>query len=296
MAHFDDVIFPTDVTIGASSGGPDASTDVIITDSGFRKANQRWNQRLHRLNLKYGIRSASDVHDILEINQALNGRLDSGLARDWSDWNSTDGNMKPSATFTSTDQPLVDNAGNTTGNGSTLLFRMRKVYTQGGATHNRRVFKPQNGTVLIAIDGVTKTEGSGNDYTIDYGTGEVTFTVASTPGDALDVTWGGAFYIPVAFEDDFFPQSIDFNDIRSIPNIPLIEVKFKLTLNINISPPFANLALSTTAPVGPLVTFKMAPGAADLALTTTAFAMQINTTVPTADLTLTTTAPSRTEI
>ncbi len=288
MAHFDDVIFPTSVTVGASSGGPSASTDVIRTDSGFRKSNQRWNQRLHRLNLKYGIRSASDVHDILEIFNALNGRADSGLARDWSDWNSTDGNMKPLATFTATDQPLVDNAGAILGNGSTTLYTMRKAYVQGSATHNRRVFKPQNGTILIAVNSVTQTEIT--DYTIDYGEGEVTFVVA--PGNALTVTWGGAFYIPVAFEDDFFPQNIDFNDIRSIPDIPLMEVKFILSQNIGIQPPGDNLALSTTAPAGPLVTFNAAPGAADLALTTTAFPMQINTGVPAADLALTTSAPT----
>ena len=230
MAHFDDIILPLSLSFGTTTG-PQTSTDISFTDSGFRKANQRWSQHLRRFNLRYGVRSPADVYTLLKLFEAVDGPANSFLLRDSNDWNTTDGRMGKASDadfITATDQPLQNTVTDgIVSDGTTSTFQMRKDYTVGSSTHNRTIKKPQNGTVVIAVDGITFEEGGSPDgYTIDYGTGIVTF--ASPPGadvspTAVLMTWGGAFYVPVSFERDEFIQSLDTFDASSVPDIRLIE-------------------------------------------------------------------------
>ena len=221
MTQFDDVILPLTISIGSSTGGPLTSTDVLRTDSGFRKANQRWDQRLHRLNLKYGVRTDNDIAVIIRIFNAMAGPANSFLARDWADWNTTAGSMADSSQITASDQPMQNTVtGGILGDGSTTTFTARKDYTEGSATHKRRIYKPQNDSnIVVEVDGVEVFEGG--DFTVDYSDGTFTFSVA--PGASETVTWGGGFYIPVAFVSDDLLQMLDLPDIRSLPDILLLE-------------------------------------------------------------------------
>lgn len=229
MAHYDNVVLPLSLSFGTSTG-PKTSTDVSFTDSGFRKANRRWSQHLRRFNLRYAVRSPQDIYTILKLYEAVDGPANTFLTRDWNDWNTTDGRMEKGgdANTTATDQPLQNTV--TEGivaDGTTSTFQMVKDYTVGGATHRRTIKKPQSGTIKVAVDGIVFEEGGSPDgFTVDYSTGIITF--ASPPGadvspQDLAVTWGGAFYVPVAFESDEFIQSLDTHDASSVPDIRLIE-------------------------------------------------------------------------
>jgi uncharacterized protein (TIGR02217 family) len=229
MAHYDNVILPLSLSFGTTTG-PKTSTDVSFTDSGFRKANRRWSQHLRRFNLRYAVRSPEDVYTLLKLFEAVDGPANSFLLRDWNDWNTTDGRMGDQGAdfITATDQPLQNTVtAGIVGDGTTFTFQMRKDYTVGGATHSRTIKKPQSGTIKVAVDGVVFEEGGSPDgYSVDYATGVVTF--ASAPGavgspTGVPVTWGGAFYVPVAFEGDEFIQSLDTHDASSVPDIRLIE-------------------------------------------------------------------------
>jgi hypothetical protein len=59
------------------------------------------------------------------------------------------------------------------------------------------------GTVLLADEGVLKTEGA--DYTIDYSTGRV--AILFPPEGTL--TWGGEFDVPVRFDSEFPVELMD---------------------------------------------------------------------------------------
>lgn len=226
MAHYDNVILPLSLSFGTATISK-TSTDVSFTDSGFRKANRRWSQHLRRFNLRYGVRSPADVHTLLKLFEAVDGPSNSFLLRDWNDWNTTDGRMEKGGdtNITATDQPLQNTVtAGIVGDGTTLTYQMRKDYTVGGATHSRTIKKPQSGTILVAVDAVAQTEGV--DFTVDYSTGIVSF--AGAPGASgsptgVSVTWGGAFYVPVAFAGDEFIQSLDTHDASSVPDIRLIE-------------------------------------------------------------------------
>jgi uncharacterized protein (TIGR02217 family) len=221
MAHYDDVILPLGISAGTEIG-PTTATDVAFTDSGYRKANQRWS------NLRYGIRTPEDAYAILKIFEAVAGPANSFLARAWNDWNTTEGRMENGgeAFVTAFDQPLRNTAtGGTLGDGTTTTFQMIKRYSVGAAaSHTRTLKKPQNGTVKVAVDGVEQVEGV--DFTVDYSTGIVTFVSApgaSVSPTAVPVAWGGAFYVPVAFANDDFLESLEVYDGSNPPDIPLIE-------------------------------------------------------------------------
>ncbi len=227
MAHYDDVILPTKLALGSGTG-PSTSTDVVFVGSGYRYANARWSQKLRRFNIGYNVRSLADAYAILKIFEAVDGPGNSFLVRDWNDWNTTEGAMGAAGLdqATALDQPLQNTTDQTfLGDGATTTFQMVKRYTVGAnAAHTRTINKPQSGSVLVAVDGATQSEGG--DYTVDYATGIVTFTSAPGAGvspTAVAVTWGGAFRVPVSFVGDEFLSTLETFDGSAVPNIQLVE-------------------------------------------------------------------------
>lgn len=222
MAHYDDVILPTYIEVGAETA-PRRAVDVVYFDSGYRAANARWSQSLRTLTVSY-INEPEQIAPIIEIFEAVGGPLHSFLVRDWGDWNTTNGSMNTSAALsdvTNLDQPMQNTTDETfLGDGSTTVFQLGKRSLVGTASHFRKTTKPQSGTVTIAVNGVAKTEGP--DYTVDYATGLVDF--ASAPAASAVVTWGGAFYVPVAFANESLPTTIE-GFTQQTPSIELIEVR-----------------------------------------------------------------------
>ncbi len=225
MAHFPDIIIPGTISYGSSTG-PTSLTDIVTNVGGFRKTNRFWDQFLRAFQLGYNVRTPEKAAIILSIWEALGGPADSCLIRDHNDWNTTFGSMGSNglASITKDDQPLRNTVDNTfLGDGTTKIFQMTKVRTQGSATHTRIIKQPQIllPAPLVAISGVLKTLTT--DYTINANTGIVTFVVA--PAGASTPTWGGAFYVPVAFVNDEFLQQLTTFDLTSIPNIEMREVR-----------------------------------------------------------------------
>ena len=61
---FHPVLFPVDISYG-SAGGPQFSTDVVETISGFEQRNVNWSQARLRYNVAYGVRSAAQLETLL---------------------------------------------------------------------------------------------------------------------------------------------------------------------------------------------------------------------------------------
>ena len=209
MEHYDDAILSLNAKYGAASM-PRTSSQITFTAPGFRTVNQRWSQKLRRLKLAY--QDDDDViAEIQKFWEALEGPTHSGLARDWTDWNTTAGQMQDGneSLITATDQPVRNTATSLyVGDGSTRTFQLIKKYLYGlTAVHYRIIQKPQNGTLVFALNGVAISASvSPSDVTVDYATGIATFRIA--PGVGVVPTWGGAFYVPVAFVDDEAMESI----------------------------------------------------------------------------------------
>lgn len=213
MAHYDDIILPLGMSLG-SSIGPTTSTQQLIVTSGKRKTNKRRTVHLHKFDIGFNVKSSEDIYVILEIFHAVDGPFGSFLARAWNDWNTTQGFNKPGdeTLITDADQPLINTVtGLNSGDGSTTTFQTTKEYTGGSATalHGRNVIKPENGSLVVALDGSPQTEGV--DFTTNYATGVLTF-ISGAPGVGVVPTYGSSYLIPVGFVSDEFLQQIDFKN------------------------------------------------------------------------------------
>lgn len=230
MAHYDDVIMSQRVRFGSASRVITA-TDQTFVDSGYRKANQRWSQRLRVLSLAY-MDGPGAIYDIQEIFQVMDGPANTFLCRDWSDWNTTDGFMEPSdgALVTNADQPLKNIVTGELGlaSGNDTEYQMVKQFTVGSATYVQTIRKPVTGTVKVAVDSVQLTEGV--DYTVDYATGIV--SAAGSPGfgtlggsPTSTITYGAEFRVPVHFVDDNLVQVLANAAVNATPDVTLREVR-----------------------------------------------------------------------
>jgi len=195
---FHEIQFPTDISYG-SSGGPEFSTEVVELGSGYEQRNINWAYARARYNVAYGVKTAAQMTALIAFFNARKGRAHGFRFKDWTD-------------YTATAQDIG------TGDGTEDDFQLYKHYTDAQGTYARKITKPVAGSVHIYFDSVEQTEG----WDIDTATGIVTFTAPPAEGVAITATF--EFDVPVRFESDHLPASIDAHNIRSA-DIMLIEVK-----------------------------------------------------------------------
>lgn len=209
---FDEIEFPQGISYG-SSGGPGWATAIFDNDASVARVARR-SQARHEYNAGLGIRSASDVADVIRFYLAREGSVRGWRWKDWADFTSAEDGKSAQA---------VDDVEIGAGDGATTEFQLVKKYVSGAQTYTRIITKPEASSVLIAVNAVTKTEGA--DFTVDTTTGVVTFTVAPTAGHAI--TAGFEFRVPAIFgegADKILDVGHLAYDGLSIPAIPIIEL------------------------------------------------------------------------
>ena len=165
-----------------------------------------------------GVRTQAELSDLIKFFQVARGKGHYFRYKDWVDYKSCDAE----ATATNIDQN-IGTGDSSDGTNGTQDYQLKKVYTLGGAIINERnITRPVNSTILIAVDGVAKTEST--HYNIDYDTGIVTFTAGNRPLTGEAVTWGGEFDVPCRFDTDELEISLDFFEHGSA-SIPVVEVR-----------------------------------------------------------------------
>lgn len=196
---FVEIQFPADISYG-SSGGPTFSTDVIEAFSGFEQRNINWSAARARYNVAHGVKTQSQLDELIAFFRARQGKAIGFRFKDWTDY-----------------QAVAQNIG--TGNGSQTIFQLTKKYTSS-VTVTRVIKKPvNNATLKVYLNAVLQSSG----YTVNYATGEITFTTA--PGSGVAVTADFEFDVPVRFDTDQLDAAIDDFGTRSWSDIPLVEVR-----------------------------------------------------------------------
>ena len=196
---FVEIQFPADISYG-SSGGPTFSTDVIEAFSGFEQRNINWSAARARYNVAQGVKTQSQLDELIAFFRARQGKAIGFRFKDWTDY-----------------QAVAQNIG--TGNGSQTVFQLTKKYTSS-VTVTRVIKKPvNNATMKVYLNAVLQSSG----YTVNYATGEITFTTA--PGSGVAVTADFEFDVPVRFDTDQLDAAIDDFGSRSWSDIPLVEVR-----------------------------------------------------------------------
>ena len=174
---FIEVRFPTDIAFG-SAGGPEYSTDIVITQSGYEQRNANWSQARARYNVAQGVKTQAQLDALIAFFRTRKGRADGFRFKDWTD-------------FQATAQAIG------TGNGATTVFQLKKSYLSGSVTETRTITKPVAGSVSIYLDGVLQ---NGADYTVNTTNGQITFD--SAPENDVEVTADFQFDVPVRFDTD----------------------------------------------------------------------------------------------
>lgn len=209
---FHEVRFPTHIA-RQSQGGPERRTDVVVLGSGAEERNARWADSRRSYNAGYGVKSLEDLHAVIAFFEERRGRLHGFRWRDHADWKS----CAPEAIPAATDQVIGS------GDGITRTFQLVKTYGGAFAPWQRRITKPVQGSILVAVDGMTKSEGV--HYSADTSTGIVTFTPSETPALTAVVTAGFAFDVPVRFDTDRLEVNLQGFRHGAIPNIAIVEIR-----------------------------------------------------------------------
>lgn len=209
---FHDVRFPTAISRGAH-GGPERRTDIVVLGSGHEQRNSRWADSRRVYNAGYGVRSLDDLHAVIGFFEERRGRLHGFRWRDHADWKS----CAPEAAPAALDQRIG------TGDGATAVFQLTKTYGALFQPYTRVIAKPAAGSVLVAVAGVLKTEGT--DFTLDHTTGRVAFPSGKIPGSGAAVTAGFEFDVPVRFDTDKLEVNLQGFRHGAIPSIAIVEVR-----------------------------------------------------------------------
>ncbi len=210
MSDFHEVRFPLDIARGAR-GGPERLTQVVTLASGREVRNSRWAHSRRRYDAGLGVRTLDALSEIIAFFEERRGRLYGFRWRDQLDWKSCGPSLDPAAT----DQTIG------IGDGITASFQLSKDYGTGIAPYRRAIAKPQAGSVLVAVDGVPRSEPQ---MSCDVTTGRVTFAPPYVPSPGASVTAGFAFDVPVRFDIDMIEVDLSAFAAGEIPRIPVIEI------------------------------------------------------------------------
>lgn len=213
---FYNAVLPGFISQG-SEAAPQSLVDIARGPTGYEQRKSKRSRRLRRFNLVKNIRSINDIYDILQLFEVMNGPEHSFAVKNELDFKS----CAPGTSVTMLDALIG------VGNGSNLVFQLKKQYkvTQVDLTViaiDRTVYLPVSGTVLIAVDGMLKTEAV--DYVVNYTTGVVTFVAGHAPANGKNVTAGFEFNEKVRFDTNDLSQQMEFFKVGSASSIPLIEV------------------------------------------------------------------------
>ena len=205
--HLDDVILPLTVRFGGASA-PETLSQTVVTTSGYRYSNALWSQKLRTLRLQWLLRNVG----FAELRRDLGG--------------GGDGTFLPGAGLGRLEQrPPVSHEGGQRGGGDGHgsaaaqhgdgpadrgrddpdVSRWKNTMAPGPRATSGSFKSPEGTGVVAALDGTP----TGRLHAMTTATGIVTFD-GGAGGNAAVPTWGGAFFIPVAFtSDQGFSQSYE---------------------------------------------------------------------------------------
>ncbi len=207
MQAFDDVLFPLGIGREASVT-PAFSTQIVESLSGHERRSSDWADARLRFDAGPGVRSESDLVELIAFFRARRGAARAFRFTDPFDNRSA----PPSANVTAIDQRLG------TGDGVTSQFQLAKFYGEGEEAQRRIITRPVAGSIRISVDGVEQMSGWTHE-----GLGVIAFDEAPAEGAVLGC--GYRFDVPVRFAEDRLEISRATFAAGEVPSVPLIEVR-----------------------------------------------------------------------
>ncbi len=207
VAGFHDVRFPLQLGYGAA-GGPEFSTQVVVTGSGREQRNSQWNDARLHYDAGVGVRSEADLVELIGFFRARRGQAHGFRFSDPLDRSSA----APGAPLAATDQSLG------VGDGLATRFALVKHYGDGDDIQTRRITRPVAASLRIAVGGNERNSG----WSLGDA-GMIDFEVA--PAAGIAVSAGFEFDVPVRFAADRIDVSLAGWRAGELPSVPLVEVR-----------------------------------------------------------------------
>lgn len=204
---FHDVLFPLQLGYGAA-GGPEFSTQVVVTGSGHEQRNSQWSDARQYYDAGLGVRSEADLSQLIGFFRARRGQAYGFRFNDPLD--------NSSAPFGQPVSPTDQLLGH--GDGGRTRFALVKHYGDGADVQVRRISRPIADSVRVALDGVPVSSG----WSLGEG-GHIDFDVP--PAAGVVVRAGFRFDVPVRFAVDRIDVSIAGWRAGELPSVPLVEVR-----------------------------------------------------------------------
>lgn len=203
---------PPDVESGVD-GGPEFLTLIQTMRNGKEVRIPLWDKAKHDWDVSYGISTKEDFKAVIALFYNTKGRAAAFLFKDWSDYQIGD-----ISDPTGTKEPII------AGDGVTTTRQIFKQYLlSSGAFYNRTIYRIVSGTLSVFVNNILQVEGGGDDYTVDYSTGIITFN--SAPGNSLPIEIVCEFDILVRFGADKLGVSMRTFLAGEIRPIIIIAVK-----------------------------------------------------------------------
>ncbi len=162
--------------------GPSGNTRIVRLRNRHERRNAKASLAQHQFTLPFqNITNDEYLSYLKSAHMAMWAQLHSFLVKDWSDFEAS-----------------LESLGNAPS--GTTAVQLIKTYTWGPASRLRIITKPVAGAVIFQSG--TPKAGS-----LDTATGLFTPSTSWTAGQPL--TWTGEFMVPVRFNNDFLPMSID---------------------------------------------------------------------------------------
>lgn len=209
MEAFDDVLYP--FPLGRNTAvAPEFSTSISVTASGHERRNSLWSDARVHFDVGPGIRSESELSDLIAFFRARRGAAQGFRISDPFDHSSNGMTGTP----TMLDQLIG------VGDEQSADFQLIKSYGSGSDPQQRPISRPRVETLLVSVAGSPVF-----DWTVGA-TGLLTLTQA--PASGADVRAGFLFDVPVRFAEDRIDISGVNFEAGEAPSIPLIELREEL--------------------------------------------------------------------
>lgn len=225
-SFYDDLVFPTSISLSAFKGSRTRHTSIVQTQSGFTQRRSLLAQTQRTYDAGLVTRPQADwllIDDFFEIAE---GQAIGFLLKDPTDFQVSAANGLLA---------LV------TGK----VYSFQKVRQVASHTTYRAISKPDVGqaggastiTVFRTRSGTTTTVDLAN-YTIDGVNGTTTFVSGYTIMDGDTFSWSGQFYVPVRFGTDSLDWTVVDKQVGAGkllingPSVPIVEEPWPGTLYI----------------------------------------------------------------
>lgn len=174
------------------------ATQEAAVRSGLVQRNASRSNSVRRYVVKFNSLKPEDHDEVIAAFEVCDGPATGFLIKDWADYSVNQGSL-----------------GNAPA--GTTAVQLKKVYTWGGQTKDRKITKPVAGAVVEQYVAGVWTAKAG---TLDTTTGLFTPTTAWTTGAPL--RWTGEFDVPVRFVNDELP--FEYNNYNALSgNVELEE-------------------------------------------------------------------------